>query len=575
MGGHGGQGTGGVASGMGGQGSGGVSPGAGGAGGQGTAGTQSQGGPSSCSTQPDGARLTDGELCCGGFPIAATANGKCPALFQGNATGVSAAPIVGAAATPSGHGYWLVGADGGVFSFGGAPFEGSLPGQHVSVSNIVGITASPQGNGYWLIGADGGVFSFGTSAYYASNALHDSSAPIVSMTTSGSVFGYWMVANDGEVFVAPNAPPESSSIPAIGTSEPYLGEMGSFEITVWDSSGQRNCNEGPFAQIPGDPTHVIGRYSNTCTGSSSWSLARWSVDWTSHRLTFENMIFDTRGGSVPISGGNALSTYYDATIASYGGELWVAGECGGQIAGAGTACACIGPLSSSSWTMDPSRTNVAILGNQSLNDGFIYSASVPKLLEFHGGLYLYWSAVKIQASNGMWAAITERGTQLAEFPSQGGRLWAARFGNGIGSADPTYTDEVWGLGMTSSDNVVADIGGIFTDGTSVFANGSIAGAACSNPFWPPTCYSIAFAKSANPLGNDIFDTGSVLPMNELTTSPGGELRLFTDPNQVNYLWGSYFTNVTGPRPMQLMGMPNAGYLLGYAIPSGTPFFGSL
>ncbi len=34
-------------------------------------------------------------------------------------------PIVGMAATPTGLGYYLVAADGGVFAFGAAPFLGS------------------------------------------------------------------------------------------------------------------------------------------------------------------------------------------------------------------------------------------------------------------------------------------------------------------------------------------------------------------------------------------------------------------------------------------------------------------
>ena len=38
----------------------------------------------------------------------------------------SNAPIVGIAATPSGKGYWLVAADGGVFTFGDAPFLGNV-----------------------------------------------------------------------------------------------------------------------------------------------------------------------------------------------------------------------------------------------------------------------------------------------------------------------------------------------------------------------------------------------------------------------------------------------------------------
>jgi len=35
-------------------------------------------------------------------------------------------PVVGIAATPSGHGYWRVAADGGIFTYGDAEFFGSL-----------------------------------------------------------------------------------------------------------------------------------------------------------------------------------------------------------------------------------------------------------------------------------------------------------------------------------------------------------------------------------------------------------------------------------------------------------------
>ena len=34
-------------------------------------------------------------------------------------------PVVGMASTPDGQGYWLVAADGGIFTFGDAPFDGS------------------------------------------------------------------------------------------------------------------------------------------------------------------------------------------------------------------------------------------------------------------------------------------------------------------------------------------------------------------------------------------------------------------------------------------------------------------
>jgi hypothetical protein len=40
--------------------------------------------------------------------------------------------------TPSGAGYWLVAADGGVFSFGDAQFCGSVGGTHLN-SPMVGM----------------------------------------------------------------------------------------------------------------------------------------------------------------------------------------------------------------------------------------------------------------------------------------------------------------------------------------------------------------------------------------------------------------------------------------------------
>ena len=46
------------------------------------------------------------------------------ATSYGSITQALARPIVGMAATPDGGGYWLVGADGGVFSFGDAVFHG-------------------------------------------------------------------------------------------------------------------------------------------------------------------------------------------------------------------------------------------------------------------------------------------------------------------------------------------------------------------------------------------------------------------------------------------------------------------
>jgi hypothetical protein len=48
------------------------------------------------------------------------------------------APVVGIAVTHSGQGYWEVGADGGVFTYGDAPFLGSMAGIRLN-GPVVGI----------------------------------------------------------------------------------------------------------------------------------------------------------------------------------------------------------------------------------------------------------------------------------------------------------------------------------------------------------------------------------------------------------------------------------------------------
>ena len=109
------------------------------------------------------------------------------------------APIVGMAASPSGHGYWMVASDGGIFSFGDAAFYGSEGGSHLNAP-IVGMAASQSGHGYWMVASDGGIFSFGDAAFYGSEGGSHLNAPIVGMAASQSGHGYWMVASDGGIF---------------------------------------------------------------------------------------------------------------------------------------------------------------------------------------------------------------------------------------------------------------------------------------------------------------------------------------------------------------------------------------
>jgi uncharacterized delta-60 repeat protein len=108
-------------------------------------------------------------------------------------------PIVGMAADPDGDGYWLVASDGGVFAFGGARFSGST-GAMALRSPIVGMAADPDGDGYWLVASDGGVFAFGGARFSGSTGAMALRSPIVGMAADPDGDGYWLVASDGGVF---------------------------------------------------------------------------------------------------------------------------------------------------------------------------------------------------------------------------------------------------------------------------------------------------------------------------------------------------------------------------------------
>jgi hypothetical protein len=77
-----------------------------------------------------------------------------------------------------GGGYWLVASDGGLFSFGGAGFFGSMGGQRLS-RPVVGMTPTSTGQGYWLVASDGGIFAFGDAPFEGSEAGARLVAPMV------------------------------------------------------------------------------------------------------------------------------------------------------------------------------------------------------------------------------------------------------------------------------------------------------------------------------------------------------------------------------------------------------------
>ena len=141
---------------------------------------------------------------------------------------------------PGPHGYWLVGSDGGIFTFGSANFHGSTGNMRLQ-RPVVGITPTQNKGGYWLVASDGGIFAFGNAGFYGSlpgQGLHPAgsglppalNAPIVGMVPSADGGGYFMVASDGGVFAFGDARFEGSC-PGIG------GCSGAAVSVVPDASG--------------------------------------------------------------------------------------------------------------------------------------------------------------------------------------------------------------------------------------------------------------------------------------------------------------------------------------------------
>jgi hypothetical protein len=122
------------------------------------------------------------------------------AAFHGSMGGTPLnKPVVGIAPTLNGGGYWEVASDGGIFNFGAAGFYGSMGGKPLN-KPIVGLASGPEGAGYWEVASDGGIFNFGDTGFQGSMGGKPLNAPIVGMAATPDGGGYWEVASDGGIF---------------------------------------------------------------------------------------------------------------------------------------------------------------------------------------------------------------------------------------------------------------------------------------------------------------------------------------------------------------------------------------
>ena len=126
------------------------------------------------------------------------------AEFHGSLPGIGVRTPARDITEGPGGGYWILGEDGGVFSLD-VPFYGSMGGQRLN-RPVVGMEATATREGYWLVAGDGGIFSFGDAPFHGSTGNLRLNQPVVAMAPTRSGAGYWMVATDGGIFTFGDAP---------------------------------------------------------------------------------------------------------------------------------------------------------------------------------------------------------------------------------------------------------------------------------------------------------------------------------------------------------------------------------
>ena len=113
------------------------------------------------------------------------------------------APVLDLTITATGHGYWFVAADGGIFTFGDAKFHGSTGSMRLN-SPVRSMTATANGAGYWMVASDGGIFAFHAPFEGSLPGVRGLSSLIQSasirMRALPSSDGYYILGQDGTVY---------------------------------------------------------------------------------------------------------------------------------------------------------------------------------------------------------------------------------------------------------------------------------------------------------------------------------------------------------------------------------------
>jgi len=277
------------------------------------------------------------------------------ATYAGSSTffgsiGLANLVVSGSGVAPA-HGYWLVGSDGGIFTFGSAQFFGSTGNLRLQ-RPVVGISPTADLGGYWLVASDGGVFTFGDSGFHGSipglgiapagsgGAGRKLNAPIVGMVPSSDGGGYFMVASDGGVFAFGDAKFEGSCPGIGGCSGAGVAVMpdatGNGYWLVTATGGVYTFGDAAYYGAPGPQASPVTSAVRTPNGGGYWILlANGTVYGYGDALNLGDPVGSV-GGTNPATAIFTTSDGGGYWVAAANGAVWNYGDAPNDGGMAGT-----------------------------------------------------------------------------------------------------------------------------------------------------------------------------------------------------------------------------------------------
>jgi hypothetical protein len=106
------------------------------------------------------------------------------------------------AATPSGNGYWLLNSFRSATAFGqaGQALKVGCTSLNGATGFWTGLASSPTGNGFFVTASNGGVMGCGDAVPFGGLTSQSLNASVVGIAATPDGKGYWLVAGDGGVF---------------------------------------------------------------------------------------------------------------------------------------------------------------------------------------------------------------------------------------------------------------------------------------------------------------------------------------------------------------------------------------